>query len=103
MVRGRGTFVQAGFAVAAMPVHPLRGTCPRYAHFSGYVGDRAHLAALDEAATALDGQRRITVGHESKSFQRLDESLTLLIIAGRGLLSSCHSDSSVNDLPPRNS
>src|SRR5699024_8071396 len=80
-VRCRRALVQAGRAVAAIAVNPFGGTRARDAHLGCYMGDRAPLAAMDKAVSALDGQWRITVGHESRSFQRLDELVALLIIA----------------------
>src|SRR5699024_6581973 len=80
-VRGRRALVQAGRAVAAIAVHPFGGTRARDAHLGCYMGDRAPLAALDKAVSALDCQWRITVGYESRSFQRLDELVALLSIA----------------------
>ena len=79
-VRGPRAPVQAGRAVAATAIHLCGGTRARDAHLGCYMGDRAPLAALDKAVSALVGQWRITVGHESRSFQRLDELVALLII-----------------------
>lgn len=49
--------------MAAPPVHPLRRALAGDPHLRGDVGDRTVLAALDQAATALDGQRGVTVEH----------------------------------------
>ncbi len=52
----RGSVEQVEFAVPAPPVDPLGGALARDPHLGGDVSDRTVLAALDEAATALDEQ-----------------------------------------------
>jgi hypothetical protein len=63
MVRDAGPVEQPGFAVAAVAVDPLRRTLPGDTHLRGDMRDGAGLAAPHQTATAIEGQRGITVTH----------------------------------------
>src|SRR5690606_2844329 len=63
VVRDAGPVEQACLAVSAPAVDPLAGALARDTHLRGDMGDRAGLTTLHEPATALDGQRGITVVH----------------------------------------
>jgi hypothetical protein len=94
--------VEAEFTLLSVAVDPLGGAGAGYAHFRGEVGDRAVLAALDEALAPLEGQRGVTVGHRRVFLGSGEFFGDYSSCRGRPVLVQLSPRPSVNNLMTRN-
>ena len=102
MARCRGAVGEAELAELAVAVDPLRRALPRDPHLRRDVRDRTALTSGDQAATTLDGQRGITVGHGRVFPIGRTSDLAVLILPPEDPSPTTQGHPHVNNLMTRN-